>query len=113
MSELIEDEKPKAKKSFRSIIGVPIKVEMQPVEHASNRVLTVDELADQIDEARKGKAKVDSQYVNYEEAGHLFEYKYDYVRFLENVSHILKVAKERKANRKDEVYQNPHRMIIQ
>ena len=103
----------KPKKSFRSIIGVPIKVEMQPVEHASNRVLTVDELADQIDEARKGKAKADSKYVQYNEAGHLFEYSYNYVRFLDNISHILKEAKERKANKKEDVYKNPHRMIIQ
>jgi hypothetical protein len=106
MSEL------KPKKSFKSIIAVPIKVEMQPVEHASNRVLTTEELQAQIDEARKGKAKVDSQYVGFEldERGHLFDYKYDYVRFLENMSHIIKQAK---AMREEERYKNKHKMIIQ
>ena len=101
------------KKSFRSIIAVPIKVEMQPVEHISDRVLTTEDLQAQIDEARKGKAKVDNSYVGYDEPGHLFEYKYDYVRFLENITHIIKEAKERKANKPADVYQNPHRMIIQ
>jgi len=88
---------------------------MQPVEHQSSRVLSTDELAEQIDEARKGKAKVDSQYVGFEldERGHLFNYKFDYPRFLENISHVIKVAKERKENNPNNVYKNPHRMIIQ
>lgn len=105
----------KPKRNFKSIIGVPIKVEMQPVEHHADRVLTTDELAEQIEEARKGKAKVDSKYVGFEldERGHLFEYKYDYVRYLENISHIIKNAKKRKAEKADEVYQNPHPKMIQ
>lgn len=100
------------KKSFKSIIAHPIKVEMQPVEHKSDRVLTVDELADQIEEARKGKAKVDSEYVGFEldERGHLFDYEFDYPKFLSNMSHIIKEAKSRpKENR----YKNSHQMIIQ
>ena len=104
----------KPKKSFKSIIAVPIKVEMQPVEHQSNRVLTTEELQQQIEEARKGKAKVDSQYVGFEldERGHLFEYKYDYVGFLENMSHIIKNAKKRKEEKSNEVYKSPHRIMI-
>jgi hypothetical protein len=86
----------KPKKSFKSIIAVPIKVEMQPVEHASNRVLGIEELADQIEEARKGKAKVDSKYVGYDEAGHLFDYRYNYVAFLDDMKHIIKSARDRK-----------------
>jgi hypothetical protein len=83
---------------------------MQPVEHVSNRVITVDELSVQIEEARKGKAKVDNKYVGYNEAGHLFEYKFDYVKFLDNMTHIIKEAKKRpKENR----YKNSHKMIIQ
>jgi hypothetical protein len=103
------------KRSFRSIIEVPIKVEMQPVEHQSDQVLTVEQLAEQIEEARKGKAKVDSQYVGFEldGRGHLFNYKFDYPRFLENMSHIIKNAKDRKQNKADEVYKNSHPMIIQ
>ncbi len=98
------------KKSFRSIIAVPIKVEMQPIKHASDHVLTVDELSEQIDEARKGKAKVDNEYVGYNEPGHLFEYDYDYVRFLDNMQHIIKAAKARK---EEERYQSPFPIIIQ
>lgn len=85
------------KKKYKSISAIPVKVEIQPVEHKSDSVLTVDELQKQIEEARKGKAKVDNQYVDYRnEAGHLFDYKFDYARFLENISHIVKEAKARK-----------------
>lgn len=85
------------KKSYKSIAAIPVKVEMQPVEHKSDTVLTIDDLQKQIEEAKKGKAKVDNQYVNYRnEAGHLFDYKFDYVKFLDNVAHIFKEAKSRK-----------------
>lgn len=91
-------------------MAIPVKVEMAPVEHKSNRVLTTEELQEQIEEATKGKAKVDSKYVQYADAGHLFEYKYDYVRFLNNMSHIIKEAKSRPRENR---YQNTHEMIIQ
>lgn len=97
------------KKQYKSLLAIPVKVEMAPVEHKSNQVLTVDELAEQIEEATKGKAKVDSKYVQYAEAGHLFEYKFNYVRFLENMSKIIKEAKMRP---KDQRYQNSHEMRI-
>lgn len=105
----------KPKKSFKSIIAHPIKVEMQPIEHKSDRVLTVDELAVQIDEARKGTAKVDSQYVGFvlDERGHLFDYKLNYIEFLDSMKHILLTARERKANKPADVYKNSHKMIIQ
>ena len=98
------------KKKYKSLLAIPIKVEMQPVEHASDRVIPVEELADQIDEARKGKAKVDSKYVGYDEAGHLFDYRYDYVQFLDNMKHIIQEAKKRP---KEDRYKNTHEMIIQ
>lgn len=106
MSEL------KPKRTYRSLLDIPVKVEMAPVEHTSNRVLSVDELSEQIDEARKGKAKVDSKYVGFElgEAGHLFEYKYDYVKFLDNMQYIIKQAKSRPRENR---YKNSHKMIIQ
>ena len=77
MSEL------KIKKVYKSISAIPVKVEMQPIEHHAERVLTTDELAEQIEEARKGKAKVDSKYVGFEldERGHLFEYKFNFNQF--------------------------------
>lgn len=108
MSELND----KPKKSFRSLIDIPVKVEMQPVQHQSDRVLTPDELAEQIEEARKGKAKVDSKYVGFEldERGHLFDYKFDYSRFLENMSHIIKTAKANRAANPDNVYRQNIRM---
>jgi hypothetical protein len=96
-------------KKLKSLLSIPIKVEMQPVEHASNRVIPVEELSNQIEEARKGKAKVDSKYVGYNEAGHLFEYKFDYVKFLDNMSHIIKEAKKRpKQNR----YKSEHKIML-
>ena len=100
------------KKSFKSIIAHPIKVEYAPAEHISDRVLTTDELQRQIEEARKGKAKVDNEYVNFklDERGQLFEYKYDYPRFLENMSHIIREAKSRPRENR---YKNSHQMIIQ
>lgn len=103
------------KKSFKSIIAHPIKVEYAPAEHLSDHALSVDELADQIEEARKGKAKVDNEYVNFklDERGHLFEYKYDYPRYLENMSHVLREAKKRRAENPQNTYQNTHKLIIQ
>jgi len=98
------------KKKYKSLLAIPIKVEMQPVEHASDRVIPIEELATQIEEARKGKAKVDSKYVGYDEAGHLFDYRYDYVKFLDNMKHIIQEAKKRP---KKDRYQNTHEMIIQ
>lgn len=96
----------KVKRNFKSIVSIPIKVEMQPVEHQSNKVLTVDDLSKQIEEAKKGKAKVDSKYVGFEltERGHLFEYKFDYVKFLDNMSFIIKTAKQRKEMNPNNVY---------
>jgi hypothetical protein len=93
-------------KKFKSLIDIPIKVEMQPVEHASNKVLSPEELAEQIEEARKGKAKVDSKYVGFEldERGHLFDYKFNYTKFLDNMSHIIKTAKENRRKNPNNVY---------
>jgi hypothetical protein len=97
---------------MKSILKIPVKVEHQPVEHQSDRVLTVDDLAAQIEEARKGKAKVDSQYVGFEldERGHLFDYKFDYSKFLTNMSGILREARARPRENR---YKNSHEMIIQ
>jgi len=98
------------KKVYKSIVSIPIKVEMAPVDHISDHVLTVDELSAQIEEARKGKAKVDNEYVGYAEPGHLFEYKYDYVQFLGNMQHIIQAAKARK---EEERFKNKFPTIIQ
>ena len=101
----------KKKRKLRSLIDIPIKVEMSPVEHMSDHALTPDELALQIEEARKGKARVNSKYVgNAEGLGHLFDYKLDYARFLDNMKHIITEAKKHK---EEDRYKNSHEMIIQ
>lgn len=84
-----------ARRQLRSIVNdVPIKVEIQPIEHKADKVLSPEELQIQIEEARKGKAKVDSKYVgNADGLNHIFEYKYDYGQFLSNMSYIIKKYK--------------------
>lgn len=84
-------------KKYKSIINIPVRVEMQEVQHCSTNALTVEQLATQIEEARKGKARVDSKYVEYESFGHLFDYNLDYARFLENIAHAVKHAKQRES----------------
>lgn len=82
-------------KKYKSLLNIPVRVEMQEVQHCSTNALTVEQLATQIEEARKGKARVDSKYVEYESFGHLYDYKLDYARFLENIAHAVKHAKQR------------------
>ena len=68
-------------------------------------MITVEELEQQIQEAKKGKAKVDSHYVgNASGLNHLFEYEYDYAEFLSNISYVIKQGKERK--KENETYSN-------
>jgi len=79
-------------KKFKSIIDVPIKIE---TGCDSDHVLTPVELQEQLEVARKGKAKVDSKYVgNAEGLNHLFEYDYDYSKFLDTMSYIIKKGNE-------------------
>jgi len=104
MSEL----KAKKSKKLRSLVSdVPNKAEYQPVHLQSKEVLEVDELQRQIEEARKGKAKVDSQYVGFEldERGHLFNYKLPYASFLGDISHCIAEGKRRRAERPKDMYQ--------
>lgn len=97
-------------KKYKSLKSVPIRVEMSEVKHDSKNVLTVEHLATQIEEAKKGKARVDSKYVNYNnEAGHLFEYKFDYPKFLSNMAYIIKKGKERPVENR---YKNSHQTKI-
>lgn len=94
-------------KNLRSLVSdVPNKAEYQPVELQTDQVLSTDDLQQQIEEARKGKAKVDSKYVGFElqERGHLFDYEFDYSTFLSNISHCIKEGKERRRNRAEDLY---------
>lgn len=60
-------------------------------------MITIEELEQQLSEARKGKAKVDSKYVgNAEGLNHIFEYNLNYPKFLDDISYVIKQAKERK-----------------
>jgi hypothetical protein len=101
------------KKKLRSIIDIPVKVEMQPIEHQTDSVLTTDELQQQIEEAKRGKAKVDSKYVGFqlEERGHLFDYEFDYAKFLDNMSHIIKEGKRRRAEKAEDLYKEKIKMF--
>lgn len=92
-------------KKYKSIINIPVRVEMQEVQHCSTNALTVDQLATQIEEAKKGKARVDSKYVEYESFGHLFDYNLDYARFLDNIAHAVKHAKQREKDNPKEIKQ--------
>jgi hypothetical protein len=94
-------------KNLRSLVNdVPNKAEYQPVELQTDKVLTTDALQEQIEEARKGKAKVDSKYVGFqlEERGHLFDYEFNYTEFLGDISHIIKEGKRRRAERPADMY---------
>ena len=71
------------KRKYKSLIhDVPNKVEIQKKEHEMQNVLTVEELEEQLEEAIKGKARVDSKYVDYQSRGHLYDYKINYTEFL-------------------------------
>lgn len=75
-------------------------------------MITIEELESQIKEAKKGKAKVDNEYVgNADGLDHIFEYNYDYARFLTNVTNAIKAGKARKQS--GEGYTSEHEIIIQ
>lgn len=110
MSEL----KATKSKKLRSLVNdVPNKAEFQPVHLKTDSVLGVDDLQKQIDEARKGKAKVDSQYVGFEldERGHLFNYKFEYTDFLGDISHCIAEGKRRRKEKADNLYKEEIHMF--
>lgn len=79
---------------MKSIKDIPVRVEV--AEHTSDHVLSPAELQEQLEAARKGRAKVDSKYVGLGDGlNHLFEYKYNYAQFLDSMSYILKEASKR------------------
>jgi hypothetical protein len=65
---------------------------MTRAEYEKNLNLT--DLEKALKEAKKGIAKVDKIYVNYNEKGHLFDYNLDYNQFLSDISNLLKIYKE-------------------
>jgi hypothetical protein len=94
---------------MKSIAAVPIKIEMGVVKHTSEHALTPLELADQIEEARKGTARVDSKYVGLGDGlEHLFDYTYDWPKFLESIGHILREGKKVNAQIKDQHFHGTH-----
>ena len=65
--------------------------------NTENKAITIEELEVQLHEAKRGGVKVDKHYVgNASFMGHLFEYEYDYVRFLDNITHVIKEGKKRR-----------------
>jgi len=96
---------------MKKLNDIPVTVEIEEVEHDLDNVLSVDELSDQIEAARKGTARVDSKYVgNAQGLRHLFDYNLNYARFLDNIQHVIKAGK---ARREEDRYKNPHKMRIQ
>lgn len=58
------------------------------------KAVTLEELEAQLKEAKKGVAKIDKKYVNYDERGHLFDYDINFERFLDDINHILESMKK-------------------
>jgi hypothetical protein len=97
------------RKITKSILDHPVKVEMGIVKHTSSHALTTEELAIQIEEARKGTARVDSKYVGLGDGlEHLFEYKYDWVQFLESILHIITEGKKVNSAENDSHFHSTH-----
>jgi hypothetical protein len=55
----------------------------------SKTVNNLEELEQMLKDATKGIAKIDKEYVNYSEKGHLFQYNINFKNFLENINYIL------------------------
>lgn len=51
--------------------------------------ITTNELLKQIEDAKQGKAKIDSKYINLDIKEHIFEYSFDYAKFLSNIKYII------------------------
>jgi len=97
---------------MKSIHDMEIKVEMGVVKHTSEHALTPLELADQIEEARKGTARVDSKYVGLGDGlEHLFEYKYDWPLFLKSITHIIKEGKKVNEAVQDSHFSSTHKSV--
>ena len=48
-------------------------------------------LEEMLKDAKKGIAKVDKKYVNYDTKGHLFNYDIDFNRCLDDIHHLLNI----------------------
>lgn len=59
----------------------------------STEKIDITDLEEMLQEARKGRAKIDKQYVDYDDKGQLFEYNIDFTEFLEDIDHIFKEGK--------------------
>ena len=57
--------------------------------------ISVKELESMLEENSKLIAKIDKEYVNYEQKGHLFDYSIDFEAFLRDISHVITAYKGR------------------
>lgn len=57
--------------------------------------IDINDLEEMLQEAKKGRAKVDKHYVDYDTKGQLFDYKINFSTFLEDIDHIFKAQKAR------------------
>ena len=63
-----------------------------------SKPIDINDLEVMLQEAKKGRAKVDKQYVEYEDKGQLFEYDINFSVFLEDVDFLFQAVKERENN---------------
>jgi hypothetical protein len=70
------------------------KLKQQEQQESEPENININDLEAMLKEAKKGIAKVDKIYVNYEEKGHLFDYDLDYNRFLGDITNLLKIYKK-------------------
>ena len=57
--------------------------------------IDINDLEAMLQEARKGRAKIDKQYVDFDKKGHLFDYNINFNQFLDDINYIFKKHKER------------------
>lgn len=77
----------------------------------SSSKISIDDLEQQLNDAIYGKAKVDKCYVGLGDSlQHLFEYKYNYLQFLENIAYVIKQGKLRKSD--PDSYKSKHKPVI-
>jgi hypothetical protein len=56
----------------------------------TSSAININELIIQLEEAKHGKAKVDKNYVEYDNNENLFKYNIDFIQFIDDITHILK-----------------------
>ena len=51
--------------------------------------LSIKELENELENIKSQLAKVDKEYVNYDNRGHIFDYSINYAQFLEDIAIVI------------------------